>query len=86
MEKQAGKRDKDGNKVVGKATDSLQTDIEKVKTVQQKYNADMAKLEQEGAVLRGKIRNTEGKDREKYLLKYKNHLREKEKVTQDAQK
>lgn len=86
MEKQAGKRDKDGNKVVGKAADSLQTDIEKVKTVQQKYNADMAKLEQEGAVLRGKIRNTEGKDREKYLLKYKNHLREKEKVTQDAQK
>ncbi|WP_421743872.1 phage tail tape measure protein [Clostridioides difficile] len=86
VDKQAGKRDKDGNKLTGKAADSYQTDSEKIKTIQKKYNDDIAKLEKDGVILRGKIRNSEGKDREKYIQKYNEHLRKREKLTQDAQK
>ncbi|MGC8309621.1 phage tail tape measure protein [Clostridioides difficile] len=86
VDKQAGKRGKDGNKLTGKAADSYQTDSEKIKTIQKKYNDDIAKLEKDGVILRGKIRNSEGKDREKYIQKYNEHLRKREKLTQDAQK
>lgn len=86
VDKQSGKRDKNGNKLTGKAADSYQTDSEKIKTIQKKYNDDIAKLEKDGVILRGKIRNSEGKDREKYIQKYNEHLRKREKLTQDAQK
>ncbi|HBH3652751.1 TPA: phage tail tape measure protein [Clostridioides difficile] len=86
VDKQAGKRDKDGNKLTGKAADSYQTEGEKILTIQKKYNDDIVKLEKEGTILRGKIRNSEGKDREKYIQKYNEHLRKREKLTQDAQK
>ncbi|HHN8471913.1 TPA: phage tail tape measure protein [Clostridioides difficile] len=86
VDKQSGKRGKDGNKLTGKAADSYQTDSEKIKTIQKKYNDDIAKLEKDGVILRGKIRNSEGKDREKYIQKYNEHLRKREKLTQDAQK
>ncbi|MCC0644888.1 phage tail tape measure protein [Clostridioides sp. ZZV14-6154] len=86
VDKQAGKRDKDGNKLTGKAADSYQTEGEKILTIQKKYNDDIAKIEKEGTILRGKIRNSEGKDREKYIQKYNEHLRKREKLTQDAQK
>ncbi|MCC0647869.1 phage tail tape measure protein [Clostridioides sp. ZZV15-6598] len=86
VDKQAGKRGKDGNKLTGKAADSYQTDSEKIITTQKKYNDDIAKLEKDGVILRGKIRNSEGKDREKYIQKYNEHLRKREKLTQDAQK
>ncbi|EQF29074.1 phage tail tape measure protein, TP901 family, core region [Clostridioides difficile CD160] len=86
VDKQSGKRDKDGNKLTGKAADSYQTDSEKIITTQKKYNDDIAKLEKDGVILRGKIRNSEGKDREKYIQKYNEHLRKREKLTQDAQK
>lgn len=86
VDKQAGKRGKDGNKLTGKAADSYQTDSEKIKTIQKKYNDDIAKLEKDSVILRGKIRNSEGKDREKYIQKYNEHLRKREKLTQDAQK
>ncbi|MCC0762235.1 phage tail tape measure protein [Clostridioides sp. ES-S-0006-03] len=86
VDKQSGKRGKDGNKLTGKAADSYQTDGEKIITIQKKYNDDIAKLEKDGVILRGKIRNSEGKDREKYIQKYNEHLRKREKLTQDAQK
>ncbi|MCC0693836.1 phage tail tape measure protein [Clostridioides sp. ZZV14-6387] len=86
VDKQAGKRDKDGNKLTGKAADSYQTDSEKIITIQKKYNDDIAKLEKDGVILRGKIRNSEGEDREKYVQKYNENLRKKEKLTRDAQK
>ncbi|MDV9712392.1 phage tail tape measure protein [Clostridioides difficile] len=86
VDKQAGKRDKDGNKLTGKAADSYQTEGEKILTIQKKYNDDIVKLEKEGTILRGRIRNSEGKDREKYIQKYNEHLRKREKLTQDAQK
>ncbi|EGT5565357.1 TPA: phage tail tape measure protein [Clostridioides difficile] len=86
VDKQGGKRDKEGNKLTGKAADSYQTDVDKVKNIQRKYNDDMTKLEEQGRFIRGQIQGAEVKDREKYIQKYNEHLRKKEKLTQDAQK